>query len=176
MPTECEAMNEKIGFIFSLFWRCLWCMFPFVTEYAKAAIKVKALPIGPSVLSNESLSNFATTYSYSVVILGSLIFLIIGSTVGYFYPTPQYGLKPYPKWVKVLISVGGGLLAFVYYLEVKNTITPAVIWWVAGVSFVFPAIIHLIHAAAIKATGLKLMITDKDLKRIIKSFGRGQEK
>jgi len=151
-------------------------LFPFVTEYARATIDSKKIPVDPGILSNESLSNFAATYSYSVVILSSLVFLIIGSTVGYFYPTPQYGLKPYPKWVKVLISVGGGLLAFVYYLEVKNTITPAVIWWVAGVSFVFPAIIHLIHAAAIKITGLKLLITDKDLKRINKSFGRSQEK
>ena len=105
-----------------------------------------------------------------------LNFLIVGSTVGYFYPTPQYGLKPYPKWVKVLISVGGGLLAFVYYIESQKTISAAVIIWVAGVSFVSPAIIHLVHAAAIKFTGLKLLISDEDLKKIRKTFSREKKR
>ena len=165
-------MNEKIGFWFSLVWRILWCLFPFVTEYAKAAMNSKPLTANANALSNDSLSRFAETYSYSVVIAGCVIFLIVGSTVGFFYPTPQYGLKPYPKWVKVLISVGGGLLAFVYYIESQKTISAAVIIWVAGVSFVSPAIIHLVHAAAIKFTGLKLMISDEDLKKIRKTFSR----
>lgn len=165
-------MSEKIGFLFGLVWRILWCLFPFVTEYTQAAIKNRSMNVDANVLSNDSLSRFAETYSYSVVIVGCVIFLIVGSTVGYFYPTPQYGLKPYPKWVKVLISVGGGLLAFVYYIESQKTISAAVIIWVAGVSFVSPAIIHLVHAAAIKFTGLKLLISDEDLKKIRKTFSR----
>lgn len=89
-----------------------------------------------------------------------------------FLPNAKYGVKPYPKWVKVLISVAGGSLAFVYYIESQRDITPAVIIWVGGVSFVFPAIIHLVHAAAIKFTGMKLLVSNEDLKRIVKSFGR----
>lgn len=167
-------MNEKISFIFSLFWRVMWCLFPFTTEYTKAAIISESVKVdtAANALSNESLRQFAVTYSYSVVIFSCLIFLIVGTTVGYFYPTPKYGIKPYPKWVKVLISVAGGGIAFIYYIESNQDITPAVIIWVGGVSFVFPAIIHLIHAAAIKFTGTKLLVSNKDLKQIIKSFGR----
>ena len=165
-------MNEYIGVLFGFLWRVLWCLFPFVTEYAKAAIQSKSVNVDANLLSNDSLSRFAETYSYSVVIIGCLVFLVIGSTVGYFYPTPQYGPKAYPKWVKVLISVGCGSLAFIYYIETQKTISAAAIIWVAGVSFVSPAIIHLVHAAAIKATGLKLMISDEDLKKIRKTFSR----
>ncbi len=165
-------MIEKVGILFSLLWRILWCFFPFVTEYATAAISSKSVAVDASVLSNESIRHFAAHYSYSVVIVGCMIFLVVGSVVGYFYPTPKYGVKPYPKWVKVLISVAGGSLAFVYYIESQRDITPAVIIWVGGVSFVFPAIIHLVHAAAIKFTGMKLLVSNEDLKRIVKSFGR----
>lgn len=167
-------MSEKIGALFGFIWRVLWCLFPVVTEYAQAAIQSKSVNMDANMLSNDSLSKFAETYSYSVVIMGCLIFLVVGSTVGYFYPTPQYGPKAYPKWVKVLISVGCGSLAFIYYIETQKTISAAAIIWVAGVSFVSPAIIHLVHAAAIKFTGLKLMITYEDLKKIRKSFGRGK--
>lgn len=165
-------MIERVGIFFSLLWRVLWCLFPFVTEYAKAAINSKPVVVNANLLSNDSLRHFALTYSYSVVILGCLIFLVFGTTVGYFYPTPKYGVKPYPKWLKIMISVAGGGVAFVYYIESKQNITPAVIVWVGGVSFVFPAIIHLIHAAAIKFTGMKLLVSYEDLKRIVKSFGR----
>lgn len=165
-------MIEKIGILFSLIWRVLWCMFPFVTEYATAAISSSSATVDANLLSNDSLRHFAVNYSYSVVIMGCFIFLIFGTTVGYFYPTPKYGVKPYPKWLKVLISVAGGGVAFVYYIESQQDITPAVIIWVGGVSFVFPAIIHLIHAAAIKFTGTKLLVSYDDLKQIVKSFGR----
>lgn len=163
-------MIEKIGVIFSLLWRVLWCFFPFVTEYTAAAVNAKS--VDTNALSNDAIRLFMTSYSYSVLIVTCIFFLIIGSVVGYFYPTPKYGVKPYPKWVKVLISMSGGMLAFVYYIHSQKDITPAVIIWVAGVSFVAPAIIHLVHAAAIKFTGLKFLVTDEDLKRIIKSFGR----
>lgn len=163
-------MIEKTGVVFSLFWRVLWCLFPFVTEYSAAAVNTKK--VEAHGLSNDAIRYFIENYSYSVVIVACVFFLIIGSVVGYFYPAPKYGVKPYPKWLKILISMGGGMLAFIHYIHSQKDITPAVIIWVAGVSFVAPAIIHLIHAAAIKFTGMKLLVSDEDLKRINKSFGR----
>jgi 4-hydroxybenzoate polyprenyltransferase len=65
-----------------------------------------------------------------------VFFLIVGSVVGYFYPTPKYGVKPYPKWLKLLISMGGGVLAFIYYIATKKDIHSVVIIWVACISFV----------------------------------------
>jgi len=122
------------------------------------------------MLSNESVRNIASNYSDSLLTLACIFFLGIGTMVGYFHPTPKYGLKPYPKFIKVLISVGMGSLAFLYYLETNQQITPAVCIYVAGVSFVGPAIIHLIHAAAIKGTSLNTGVTDEDLDRINRSF------
>lgn len=162
-------MIEKIGLFFSLMWRLMWCAFPWVTEYAVAAHS-NTMSVKSNMLDNDSMRHFASNYSDSMLIAACIFFLFSGTLVGYFYPTPKYGLKPYPKPIKILISITFGLLAFVYYLEGNSAITPAVCVYVAGVSFVAPAIIHLIHAAAIKFTGLKLLINDEDLDRINKSF------
>lgn len=143
---------------------------PFIAEYTLANNT-----LDNNVLSNDGLRNFATTYSYFLLIIASMFFLVIGSVVGYFYPTPQYGVKPYPKWLKLLISMGGGILGFIYYIETKKDITPVVIIWVACISFVFPAIIHLVHAGIIKFVMGKANLTEDDVKQIVKSFG-DQEK
>ena len=143
---------------------------PFIAEYANANNT-----LNNNVLTNEGLRNLATTYSYLLLIIASVFFLIVGSVVGYFYPTPQYGVKPYPKWLKLLISMGGGVLAFIYYIETQKDITPIVILWVACISFVFPAIIHLIHAGFIKFVMGKANLTEDDVKQIVKSFGDREE-
>lgn len=143
---------------------------PFVVDIAAASA------VSNGYLTNDSLRSFATTYSYFLLIIASLIFLVLGSVVGYFYPTPEYGVKPYPKWLKLIISVGGGILGFIYYVETKNDIAPVIIIWVACISFVFPAIIHLIHAGIIKFVMGKANLTDEDIKRIQDSFNRDQEK
>ena len=162
-------MIDRIGLGFSLMWRVLWCAFPLVTDYATAALASSSVKTG-NFFSNDNVRHVATNYSDSLIIIACIFFLFAGSLVGYFYPTPRYGLKPYPKFVKVVISMTFGLLAFLYYLDGNKGITPAVCVYVAGVSFVAPAIIHLIHAAAIKFTGLKLGVTDDDLERINRQF------
>lgn len=159
-------MIEQVGLSFSLLWRVAFCAFPWAFYHAHAAVQGQ----GVSVLHNDNMRAWAAGYSDSLLIIACIFFLFAGTLVGYFYPTPRYGLKPYPKSIKIVISITFGLLAFVYYLEDNQTITPAVCVYVAGVSFVAPAIIHLIHAAAIKFTGLKFLITEEDLDRINKSF------
>lgn len=156
--------------VLGLMWRIMWFFLPLVSEVALASH-----PYRPSLLSNETLRSAASIYSDAILLVSCFILLILGSTIGYFFPTPRYGAKPYPKPLKLIISVFGGLLAFVYYIHTENNITPAVLIWVAGVSFVSPAIIHLFHAAAIKITGSKLDITDEDVDRISQSFDRDKE-
>lgn len=118
------------------------------------------------LLTNNWLRYFATEYSYALLIIASFVFLIIGSVIGYFYPTPEYGLKAYPKQLKLLISICGGVLAFIYYLQTQKDLMPTVIIWVACVSFVFPAIIHLVHAFIVKFAQNKMNLSDDDIKRI----------
>lgn len=162
-------MIKIVGRLCDLVGRVLLITTPFIVEYAMAG------SASSGVLTNDGLRYFATTYSYFLLIMASVLFLIVGSVVGYFYPTPQYGVKPYPKWIKLLISMGGGILGFIYYIETKNDITPIIIIWVACVSFVSPAIIHLVHAGVIKFAMGKANLTDDDIKRIRDSFG-DQEK
>lgn len=157
-------MIKEIGALCDLAGRIIILFVPFAMEYAIASNS-------HDLLTNDGLRLIVASYSYILLIILSLIFLIIGSIVGYFYPTPRYGLRPYPKPIKVLISVAGGVLAFIYYIETKKDISPTIIIWVACVSFVFPAIIHLIHAFAIKFTSNKLNLSDEDLKRISRSLG-----
>lgn len=151
--------------IIELFWRVAFLFLPSVSEAALAS-----QPYRPSLFSNETIRNFSTLYSDVILITSCIVLMIFGLTIGYFFPTPKYGAKPFPKPIKLMISVFGGVLAFVYYVHTEKNITPAVIIWVAGVSFVFPAIIHLFHAAAIKITGSKVNITDQDLKDIESTF------
>ncbi len=157
--------------VLGLMWRIMWFFLPLISEVALASN-----PNRPnSLFTNETLRSAASIYSDAILLVSCLMLLILGSTIGYFFPTPRYGAKPYPKPLKLLISIFGGVLAFIYYIHTENNITPAVVIWVAGVSFVSPAIIHLFHAAAIKITGSKLDVTDEDIDRISQSFDRDRE-
>lgn len=160
--------------VLGLIWRIMWFFLPLVSEVALASN-----PNRPNNLfsnfSNDTLRTAASIYSDAILLVSCFVLLILGSTIGYFFPTPRYGAKPYPKPLKLLISVFGGVLAFVYYIHTEKNITPAVVIWVAGVSFVSPAIIHLFHAAAIKFTGSKLNVTDEDVDHIRQSFERDKE-
>lgn len=162
-------MGDKLRLIIAIFWRAAIIFLP-MTEVAFAALERQS-----PFLSNSYVRDFAAMYSDVILIVGSLFLLAAGSTIGYFFPTPQYGAKPLPKPIKLLISVVGGFLAFAFYVHTEKTITPAVIWWVAAVSFVSPAIIHLVHAAAIKFTGIRFGIVQQDLDSIKKSFNDEKE-
>lgn len=170
-------MIEKLGFFSKLIGYFIMLTMPLAAKLTQAGSSrlAQAGTMDGGILSNESLRAFATTYSYFMLILASVVFLFIGSVVGVFYPTPKYGPRPYPKWVKLLLSMAGGSLAFIYYIETNKDITPIILVWVAAVSFVFPAIAHLIHAAAIKATGLRLMVNQTDLDDINKQFDDREE-
>ncbi|MFH3798512.1 hypothetical protein WAI54_12265 [Acinetobacter baumannii] len=160
-------MSDVLKFFLALLWRVVWLFLP-CTKAAYAALENN--PKGAAFLTNEALRQSTASHSDLILTLACLVVLICGTTIGYFFPTPEYGAKPLPKPLKLLISMTCGFLAFVYYIDTENNITPAVIIWVAGVSFVSPAIIHLVHAAGIKFFGVQLGVTDKDLKVINKSF------
>lgn len=170
-------MIDKLGICSKVIGYLLMLTIPFATELTQASGSriSQAGAVHESLLSNESLRNFAATYSYFMLILASIVFLLIGSIVGVFYPTPKYGPRPYPKWLKLLLSMAGGSLAFIYYIATNKDITPIILIWVAAVSFVFPAIAHLIHAAAIKAASLRLMVNTSDIEEINKSFDDREE-
>lgn len=157
--------------VLGLFWRIMWFFLPLVSEVALA----NKPTFNPLTLTNEGLRSLTSIYSDAILLVSCFVLLIFGTTIGYFFPTPKYGAKPYPKPLKLLISVFGGILAFIYYVHTEKMITPAVVIWVAGVSFVSPAIIHLVHAAAIKFTGSKLNVTDEDVTRVEQSFNRNEE-
>ncbi|MBJ9425159.1 hypothetical protein [Acinetobacter seifertii] len=160
-------MSDVLKFSLALMWRVVWLFLP-CTEAAFAALDKN--PKGAAFLTNEALRQSTANHSDVILTFACIVVLICGTTIGYFFPTPEYGAKPLPKPIKLLISMTCGFLAFVYYIHTEKYITPAVIIWVAGVSFVSPAIIHLVHAAAIKFTGMRLGLNDNDLNKIEKSF------
>lgn len=161
-------MMEHINYIVGLLARIAWVASPVILDAFQRVFM--SANIDQALLSNESLRGMATNYSDSITIGLCLIVVIIGSLLGVFYPTPAYGSKPMPTWMKATVSVVAGILAFAYYIEQKKSISPAVCIWVAGVSFVAPAILHLLHAGAIKFVSRKLKITKADINRINKSF------
>ena len=162
-------MGDKFRLIIAIFWRAAIIFLP-MTEVAFAALERQS-----PFLGNSNVRDFASTYSDVILIVGSIFLLVAGSTIGYFFPTPQYGAKPLPKPIKLLISVVCGFLAFAYYVHTEKTISLAVLWWVAAVSFVSPAIIHLVHAAAIKFVGIRAGVTQDDLDNIKRSFGEEKD-
>ena len=156
-------MKEKLSLIYGLLWRVAWLFIPIFSENASARANSASM-------SNEGIRLIVSIYSDAIIIIACIVLSIAGSVVGYFFPIPKYGPEPMPKPVKLLLSMIGGMLAFVYYIHTQQLITPAVIIWVFGVSFVFPAIAHLLHAAAIKFTGSRANISAEELKQIAESF------
>jgi Na+/melibiose symporter-like transporter len=163
-------MIKTIGVYSDFLGRIILLFVPFAMENAIASNSPST-----DVFTNDGLRYMATNYSYLLLILASIVFLFIGSIIGYFYPTPQNNLKAYPKPLKLLISVCGGILAFIYYIETKKDIAPIIIIWVACVSFVSPAIIHLVHAFIIKFFTKSMDLSDDDLKRISESLKQENE-
>lgn len=168
-------MSNHIKFFTGFIFRVLWVVSPLMLD----AVAAKAVSVQGQAhyLHNDVVRGVATQYSDSLIIFLCLFVVAVGSVLGVFYPTPEYGSRPMPSWLKGIVSVTAGILAFAYYIDTKKSISPAVCIWVAGVSFVAPAILHLIHASAIKMFsmnlsifGIKIKLTAADLKRIKKSF------
>lgn len=101
-----------------------------------------------------NLGAFALMYSNELIVVACLILLVLSSIIGVFYKTPVYGGKPLSLWLKAPICIAGGFIAFLYSLYLDKCLTLLTPIWVGGVSFIAPAIIHLVHAALIKHFGL----------------------
>lgn len=105
--------------------------------------------------NTTNLGAFALQYSDELIAVSCLILLVLSSVIGVFYKTPVYGGKPLSLWLKAPICVAGGFIAFLYSLYLDKSLTLLTPIWVGGVSFIAPAIIHLVHAALIKHFGFE---------------------
>jgi hypothetical protein len=105
--------------------------------------------------NTTNLGAFALQYSDELIAVSCLILLVLRSGIGVFYKTPVYGGKPLSLWLKAPICVAGGFIAFLYSLYLDKSLTLLTPIWVGGVSFIAPAIIHLVHAALIKHFGFE---------------------
>lgn len=112
------------------------------------------------------LGAFALQYSDELIVVACLILLVLSSIIGVFYKTPVYGGKPMSLWLKAPICIAGGFIAFLYSLYLDKSLTLLTPIWVGGVSFIAPAIIHLVHAALIKHFGMKVGIDPDLLKKL----------
>ncbi|MCK4090636.1 hypothetical protein [Acinetobacter radioresistens] len=116
--------------------------------------------------SKTNLGAFALQYSDELLAVACLILLVLSSAIGVFYKTPVYGGKPLSLWLKAPICVTGGFVAFLYSLYLDKSLTLLTPIWVGGVSFIAPAIIHLIHAALIKHFGFQAGIDPEVLEKL----------
>lgn len=93
------------------------------------------------------VDQFAAHYPSELILGACLICWILGSLLGAYYPVPEE-LKQRPMSInlKILVSMSGGFIAFLYVLNVDKTLTLINPIWVGGVSFVAPAIIQGVHA------------------------------
>ena len=81
-----------------------------------------------------------------------LLCLAFGVITGTFYPSPEDTPKNLPLWLKFIISISGGILAFIYVLHNDKQLTILNPIWVWGVSFLFPAVIEILRSAGIDRT------------------------
>ncbi|HCA5287670.1 TPA: hypothetical protein MW252_003815 [Acinetobacter nosocomialis] len=111
------------------------------------------------------LSSIAVQYSDELIVIACIVLLILCSVIGVFYRTPVYGGKPIPLLLKIPICVTGGLFAFLYCLHIDKALTLFTPFWVGGISFISPAIIHLTHAWLIKKIGMKFGVDETILSK-----------
>lgn len=104
---------------------------------------------------DQSLGHFAIQYSDELIVAACVFLLVLSSIIGVFYKTPVYGGKPLPLALKAPVCIVGGFCAFLYCLHVDQRLTLLTPIWVGAMSFIAPAILHLIHAVLIKHFGVK---------------------
>lgn len=105
---------------------------------------------------SPGLGDLAVQYSDELIVAACIFLLVISSVTGVLYKTPVYGGKPLPMTVKAPVCVAGGFCAFLYCLHVDKALTLLTPMWVGGMSFIAPAILHLVHALLIKHFGMRL--------------------
>lgn len=101
---------------------------------------VLSLPI--SRKANASYVDQLQPYYLDLIVLGSLVFLVLGTLGGAVMPQAE-NEKPLPIYVKVIVSLIAGLSAFVYVVDSEKQLTMMCMLWVGGVSFVGPLIFQL---------------------------------
>jgi len=89
----------------------------------------------------------AATHKTDLLLIGCGIGFTLGVTAGILYPLPESSSVK-SLWFKALLSVTGGLSAFVYALS-KGAIDEMTILWVAGVSFAAPAAAEALHTITV---------------------------
>lgn len=126
----------------------------------------QALAKGGGNPDQAGLSSFAIQYSDELLVVACLFLLVISSFIGVFYKTPVYGGKPLPLWLKAPICVTGGFIAFLFCLHIDKALTLLTPIYVGAISFISPAIIHLIHAVLIQKFGLRIGLNEEYLKEL----------
>lgn len=116
-----------------------------------------------SSTEQNGLGAFAIQYTDELIVAACIFLLIISSVVGVFYKAPVYGGAPLPLALKGPVCVAGGFCAFLYCLHVDKSLTLLTPMWVGAMSFVAPAIIHLLHAILIKHFGVRFGISEETL-------------
>ena len=91
----------------------------------------------------------AATHKTDLLLIGCGVGLTLGVTAGILYPLPESS-RVKSLWFKALLSVSGGLSAFVYALS-KGAIDEMTMLWVAGVAFAAPAAAEAAHAVIVGA-------------------------
>lgn len=119
---------------------------------------------------SKGVTQWAISYGDELLIAACLFLLVLGSIMGMFYRTPVYGGKELTAPLKLLASIAGGFIAFLYCLHVDRSLTFLTPIYVAGVSFIFPALVHLVHAICIKYFGMKTGLS-RDIEALMKDQG-----
>lgn len=91
-----------------------------------------------------------------------LLCLALGVVMGTFYPAPEDTPKNLPFWLKFVISINGGILAFIYVLHADKQLTLLTPIWVWAVAFLFPAVIEILRSAGIQRTRDLLRMRQSD--------------
>lgn len=76
-----------------------------------------------------------------------ILCLFLGVLMGTFYESPEDSPKPIPLGLKCIISIAGGVFAFIWVLHNDKQLTLLNPLWVGAVSFLSPAIIQIAHTA-----------------------------
>ena len=99
-------------------------------------------------MSDQSLAlAFAAIHKTDLIVLGCVGGLAMGVTAGVLYPLPDNS-KIESMRFKCLLSVMGGIAAFIYTIS-NGQLTELSMLWVAGAAFAAPAAAEALHAITV---------------------------